>query len=316
MMYKNTFKLLFSKFNLVWKLLLYFIIILLVCCGINYLANLIVDNKAIFADVFAQIPKSYENLFNSFDLTRFFLEIERLFTDIFSVIVLHFAEIWPNLLVFMIFSVILPFMLHNYYTIACSNVMNYYMGSCFNFGFTASLCANFWKNIRYQLLSVVTILPLKLVTYYLLIESFLLFSHQEALVRLLAPLIIIVGYILISALRVTLFSGWVPYMVVRNSGVAEGFVKGFMCISKRLPHMFINSICVVITNILLTMFGLLTFGVSLIITIPLCCLLVTIFNMVSFYTATGLRFYVDNSNIHAPKKIEMVESYKIYKHIV
>ncbi len=316
MMYKNSVKLVFSKFNIVWKLIIYFFAVTAICCGINYLANIVVDNHKIFTDIISQIPVVFKSFANSFDLTKLLLEIERIISTIFSIIVVNFADIWLNLVVFVIVAVIIPHILTNFYSMASSHVMNFYMGSCVNFSFTASLCMDFWKNIRYQLASIITILPLRLVTYYLLVKSFLLFASESIIVTILAPFIIIASYVLISALRTTLFSGWVPYMVVKNSGVFEGLIKGFGCIRKRLPQIFANSIGLVLTNIILTMFGLLTFGISLIITIPACYLFVSTFNMVSFYTATGLRYYVDNSNVFAPKKTELVESYKIYKNII
>jgi len=121
---------------------------------------------------------------------------------------------------------------------------------------------------------------------------------------------------LLTSLRVTLFSGWVPYMVVKNAGVLSGLVNGFKCIRKRFVRIFSASIGVVLTIFIISVLGLFTFGVSLIITAPAAFLFIATFNMVSFYSSTGLRFYVDSTSVYAPKKTEMVESYKIYKNVI
>lgn len=315
-MYRNSFKLIFSNFGLVWKLLCYFLIILLVTGGISYAVASPIFNEIGLSEVLAKFPASFEEFIRSLDAKSFLVQIDNITTEGVDLIVGNFTNIWYLLGILAVVSVIIPSMLNNFYLMSTCNVLHYYMGSCTKFGFTASVFVNFWKNVRYQLACLVTILPLKLLTYYAVIRSFGILASSSLVIKILAPFIIMAIYVILTALRVSLFAGWVPFMVVKNANVWSSLVQGFKCIRKRFVQVFANSLGVVLTIILISVLGLLTFGVSLVITAPAAFLFIATFGMVVFYTCTGLRFYVDNGNVYAPKKAEMVESYKIYKNVI
>ena len=316
MMYKNSFKLIFSNFHLVWKLLFFFVIIVGALGYLSYIACQsifdIIGVSSILTDLFDQF-----NIFiQTFDAPSFLVSVETSATAVVELIIGNIANIWHYLLLLGLIFIIVPAIVNNFYLLSTCNVLHHYMGSNVNFGFTASLFVNFWKNVRYQLVCLITIVPIKFLTYLLVIKSFALFSSPEIIIRVLSPVIITGIYVLLTSLRVAIFSGWVPYMLVKNANVLSGLVNGFKCIRKRFVRIFSASIGVILTIFIISVLGLFTFGASLIITAPAAYLFVATFNMVSFYSATGLRFYVDSNNIYAPKKTEMVENYKIYKNII
>ena len=266
--------------------------------------------------ILVDIPDIFRELFKSFDFSKFFVTIESLVADIVLLITTNFVNIWHYLVISGVVSVCFPYMIFNFYHLSTCNVLHNFMGSNMNFSFIASIFYNFGKNVRYVIISVLTILPIKLLSLYLVIRSFVLLGSESLILQIFAPFIIAGLYVIMESLRVTIFSGWVPYMVVKNAGVATSLVNGVSHIRKRLPQIFANNLGITLTIILVNMFGVLTCGVSLIVTIPASFLLVATFNMVAFYTSTGLRFYVDHNNVFAPKKTEMVESFKIYKNLV
>ncbi len=314
-MYKNSVKLVFSNFKLVWKLLIFFILTASICGTIGYFVTSAIYNNLGLSDIFQQFPEVCRDFIKSFDIKSFLISIEAIMNEILGVLTSQFATQWYLILAFVLLAIILPSMINNFYLMASCNVLHYYMGSSVNFGFTASIFCNFWKNVRYQLVCLVTLLPMKLITYYCTIKSFWLLT-LDSWVSYFAPFITIVVYVVLTAIRVALFSGWVPCMVVKNTNVFSGLIIGTKSIGKRLPQIFANSIGVVLTIIIITVLGIFTFGVSLIITAPAAFLLIAVFDMVAFYSSTGLRYYVDNNNVYAPKKTEMIESYKIYKNVI
>ena len=61
---------------------------------------------------------------------------------------------------------------------------------------------------------------------------------------------------------------------------------------------------------------ILTASVGLIVTLPFCILLIYTYNMVAYFYANGMRFYVEKNKIVTPIKIEDFESIKVLKNII
>jgi len=315
MMYKNTIKLIFSNFSLVFKFLIYFVFITCIVGGIGYFCWSFIAKELAINELLAELPQIFKSYKVSSDRALFLMEIRSVVFEILNILLIAFQSKWYLVILLGLLVAIIPSVLYNLYIMSMSNVLHYYMGSSVNFSFTASLFVNFRKNLRYQLLNIFTVLPIKYFTYLLVIDSFILLKF-DGIMGVLAPFIIVLIYVLLTALRMSLFAGWVPYMVVKNSNVFAGIINGYKYIRKRFARIFACSFAIVLTNILLSILGLFTFGVSLIITIPLAFVFIAVFNMVAYYSSSGLRFYVDTNNIFAPKKSEMVENYRIYKYVI
>ncbi len=316
MIYRNSFKLIFSNSSMIWKLLVYFVMSIAVIVTINYFLTSSMYANIGIAEAIQQVPEAFTQFIKTFDVAAFLIAIKNVMEACLNIIISNFAEIWLYVVLAVVLGLLVPSMIINFYLMATCNTLHFYMGSNLNFGFVNSCFMKFWKNIRYQLARLITLLPLKLITFYLVIKSFGLLEVNLAWIRLLAPFITMLIYVVLTGFRIAIFSGWVPYMVVKNANVFNGLINGFKCIRKRFFKILGTGFAVVLTIIFISVFGLFTFGVSLIITAPAAYLFIATFNMVSFYTATGLRYYIDSNNIYAPKKTEMIESYKIYKNII
>ena len=315
MMYKNSLKLIFSNFSLVWKLLIYFLIGASICGVISYFLSGLVSNNLGITETISQIPEMIKRIPETFDLRTFFINLREVLINCLTIIINNFQNIWYWAILYVVLFMLVPSVIFDFYLMSTCNVLHFYMGSCVNFAFTASIFMNFKKNFRYQLASVITLFPLKILTYAIVVNSFVLLKFSGIL-GFFAPFIIVSIFVLLTAFRISIFSGWVPYIVIKNTGVMSGLCNGIRYIRKRLAKIFASSIGLVLTIIVISILGMFTYGVSLIITIPASFLFIATFNMVAYYTSSGLRFYVDNNNVYAPKKSEMVESYKIYKNII
>ena len=67
-------------------------------------------------------------------------------------------------------------------------------------------------------------------------------------------------------------------------------------------------------------FALFTFGSSLFITLPASLILITVFDMVVFYSASGMYYYVGDNNIQdetkGVKRLEQQDTVKDLKNII
>ena len=216
------------------------------------------------------------------------------------------------------FSAIVVFcvFLAGFYKFASINVLYYYLGSNIKFGFTNSLFACFKTNLKYQLCSLVTILPINalfLTSMYFLIKWLVL---SEGLI-LLAPISIILFAVLLYSFKVTFLSGWIPAIVVFDCGVWEGLCRGVKAVFRRFYHSFSTALFTLFTIIIINVVAAVcTFGASIIVTIPLSALIILVYKVVMFYQSQGMRFYVDSEQVVTPKRLEETDGLGELKYII
>ena len=179
-----------------------------------------------------------------------------------------------------------------------------------------SFASSFKKNLSYQFTSLLFHLPINFGIYYLLLYSFRLFRYG-GIIMFFSPFIILFGFSILMALKHTLFCGWIPSMVVRNKGAFAALKDSMIIPKRRFGRTFGNAFSLVITVVCFNMFGgIFTYGVGLIITIPVTILLYSIFGMVAYYSATGQRYYLDPYNVMAPKPVQYTDKLLNQKYIV
>ncbi len=102
-----------------------------------------------------------------------------------------------------------------------------------------------------------------------------------------------------------------------NNGVFSAFVDGVKTSKRRLINIYSNAVGLLLSVVFINMFSLIcTFGIGLIISIPFTCVWYATFGMTSYYSSSGLKFYVDSYNIISPKKREMSENVSSLKYFI
>ncbi len=316
MMFKNTFRLLFSNFHIVWKILLYMLLVLVTTAFIAYFACLPIVNQLMRGGFFDGVGVAYNSFLTNTNIAQLFESISQLTTLFVDIIASNIASLLFYIILFFSTTILFFEFFKNMYTFAVSNYLYMFMSNGVTCSFSKSFFENFGKNVRYQLLNLITVLPLKLLVLYLVFLSFKLFAVGGVL-TFFAPFISIFVYTLLTALIVTAFSCWVPTIVSKDYSVIKSLRVGFSVMTKRFIKTFSNAICLVLTVIFLNVFvGIFTFGVALLVTIPVCSMLYASFNMVSFYTSSGMRFYIDTNSVIAPKRMELTDSLSHLKYII
>ena len=316
MLYKNTFKLMFSNASLIWKLFLYFVITFAFILGLAFVVGLPIYRVLVAEGFFVSISETYSEFITSLNLISLFENISQLFTNFMDIIINNFSNLVIYIVLFMFVLVVLGNMLTNFHKLPTSNILNMYMSSNVKQGFMQSFLATTRQNIKYNLLYLVTLMPINLGITFLVFQSFKLFK-STGLLLVFAPFIIIIGFTIINSLKTAFFCGWVPSIVTQNKGVCKAFRNGFVVTKRRFLQTFGNAFVLNVTMIFINVFGgLCTFGVALLFTIPATFLISSIFNMVAYYTAIGQRFYVDPHNVIAPKTMELTEKMRNQRFMV
>ena len=104
---------------------------------------------------------------------------------------------------------------------------------------------------------------------------------------------------------------------MKNKGVFSGLKDSMMILKRRFLQTYGNAFALVLTIVFLNVFGgVFTYGVGLIITVPVTLLLLSTFGMVAYYSASGQKYYLDPHNVMAPKTMEYTDTISNQKYIV
>ncbi len=316
MLYKNTFRLMFSNGHLIFKIMLYFLISALIIGGLSFVVAIPIFNLLVNERFFARLDMVYSDFLSTLDLKALIMEIGICSEKLIAIVNENLANIFLSVLSFGFILFILGHILLNFYNMPTSIVVDYYMSSNTKLGFLSSMAQSFKKNISFVLVRLITVFPLNLGITYLFLYSLRLFKLGGAFI-FVSPFIILIGYCLISSLKHTLFCGWLPAMIVKNDKVFAALKDGFVVPKRRFGQTFANSFAVVLTLIFLNVFGgVFTYGVGLIITIPVSLLVNNIFGLVAYYSATGAKYYLDPYNVMAPKTREYTDKFYDQRYII
>ncbi len=315
MMYKNTFKLLISNFTKVWRVLLHLALTLGITIGLGIAVAFPIYKVLLREGVFTQFSDIYMEFVNHLNLPTLFASLG----DWLQVFVQTIMDNISSLLVYIILLVLIIFVVGNMlvgsHKFAVASSVNYYMNSSVNNHFTAALVTTARSGVLYHLLNIVILLPINIGIACLVVMSLNLLT--DAHLMFWAPFIAMLIYSLLTSLKIAIFGGWIPAMVVKNKNVFGGLKECFRVMGRRFIYTFGSALAMTLTLVFVNVFGgLCTFGVGLILTIPASCVTVQIFNMVAYYTAIGQRYYVDANNVCAPKRQEFTDKFNDHKYII
>lgn len=316
MTYKNSIKILFSNFNIAWKTMIYYFLCFFLCIGlIVWCLSPIYQilNNAGFLKIIVDL---YTDFFESFDLNQLFETINHLINRFVEIMFENLSQFWLSFILVVLIILIFCSIISNLTIMPTCNTLNYYMGSMNKHGFFASVGETFGKNIKAQLSYFLVSLPINCINILLLILGIRLVSATWIL-SIFAGFILFLEVVLIYAFKVSLFSSWVPTMVVLNHGVFKSLRVSIKNMFRNFKKVYSSAIGVVITIIVLNLFlALFTCFAGLLVSIPASFLLYSSFGMVVTYESQGMRYYVDVCNVVTPKKREVTDKLSNMKYIV
>ena len=316
MTYKNSVKILLTNFSLVWKVLVYLILSGAVVVTLSYFALKDVFIKFAASGIIELFLEAYSVFMANLNLTVFLQSVGDCVVRISDWFVAIFPEIWLNVLLFVLIIGVLREVLFNFVYVPITNTINYYMGSMIKYPFINSYVGTFGLNVKYQLVHIFTLYPIKLVTTYFLVYAVRLLTLWGVF-PLLSLFIMVLLFTLLTVIRVCVFNVWIPAMVTLNLGVFKGLFRGVKITLRKFLSTFSNSVVLVLTMLVVNVVaGLATFGVALLVTAPLSYMLYSIFGLVVLYDAQGLRYYVDSYNVVVSKKKDSTDKLKNVKYIV
>lgn len=312
MMFRNSVKLLFSNFATVWKLLLYYLIITLIGVGL-------------VAPVFSSVVEVFRShnffevlvdLLTTFNLGTNILSIFASFGTVISTLVACILDYfvihtWLAVYLTFLFVVLLPF-LYELGGIAAGEILYGYMSSQAQVNFTGRIFSSVRKSFKYILTKLLIATPINILIFFLIYKVFAL-TALGGTIKFAVPLIITVVLCLLVTLRLVLFAGWLPALIVNDCGVWSAFARGIRAVGRRFFRTFSTMLVFVLLNICIdVLFG----SIAFLLLVPLGVYFVYIIDFVMFYGSQGMRYYVDADTIISPKRLEEVDRFSRCKDII
>ena len=316
MLYKNSIRILFSNFNLVWKTLLYTLVCFAVIAGASYFTAVPVFKLLLENGFFELIKATFSNFVNNLNLAEFIKGVGDISNNFVETIVVNFPNVWLSITLFLVIAIVIGRLITDLIKLPSSYVLYSSMSSNMKVGLISSFFGNAKKVLAFEFSKFIITFPIDLIIGYVIILCFKLFS-VGGVISWLTPFIIIFVATILVAFRISLFSCWMPSVAVKNDNVFKCLKDNFKLINRRFFKVFATSIGIVLTIIAINGFALVfTFGVGLLVTVPLSIVLTIIFQMTAYYSSYGMRYYVDYSTIVEPKRMSATEKLKRTKYFI
>lgn len=312
MMLRYTTRLAFSNSSNIWKILLYRIVCILCVLGLTTVIAWPIINTLIKENFFVNLQSSFESILFNLNLENLFVEVDRNIKNLANIIT---SNGYTLLFILCgIFDIIVFSFLEGYSNMAVHESVNGYMSSLTKYGYTNSYILNFGRASVLNLARLITVIPLNIAIWG---GVYFITSKLYRTVGIFAIVICFMLLILLLSVKDTIFSGWIPALVIHNESLFVALKQGFVAVFKRFFKTLSNYVVLLTAMFLVNLLAItLTAGVGLFITLPLTTLLYVISNQVMYYEAMGMRFYIDSEHIISPKKLEQQDKFAKVKDII
>lgn len=317
MMFRNSLRILFSNFSMVWKILVYYLVCIVTTFSVATIFSLPLFNTLEANNFFDTLKTEYATLGLNFNVTSILNSIYAMGQEFFSIIGSNINVVLPSLIMVLIVVFVFGGFLFGLSKLAITEVLNGYMSSSANYTFMGAYVRTFKKSAQLQLTKLLINLPITIVILTIIALTLPLLGATNAILAFLAPFLIILVATLLVSLHFTAFCGVTPAVCVHDAPVFKGYQLGFKAVARRFYKTLSTSFGLILTIFSLNLFFFsLTSGVSLVITLPASIFLLAIFPMVMYYGSMGMRYYVDPETILSPKKLEEQDKMNKAKFII
>lgn len=316
MIFKNTFKLLFSNFALTYKVLIHKLIAMLLAFGIAgtigtpFLMHL--TETQFFTYILNQLVLMFENI----NLGNIFI----CFKNIFLEIIVIFKSLDISLLFNALISIFAFFAIFGLFggisELAVIDSLNSNLSSKTRLSYFKSLISKTFKSFLMSIIKFFICIPYFVCVLLIFYFGFISFDIYGDLFKILIPICMFLAFVLVTGMHLTILAGFAPSIIVNDEGVFKGLIIGFNSIKKKFFKVLSTSVMLVfiltLTNLIVCVYS---FFAGLILTIPISYLIVCLYKIIAYYESNGMRYYVGDG-IRTPLRKGEQDKIKKIKYIV
>ncbi len=201
----------------------------------------------------------------------------------------------------LLFILLLYRFLSGYSNFAMGNLINDHMSTISHYAYLSSLFRSFGKSTVYQL--VYTVFTFVFDVAIILLSGLVFFVGIEFIGVFAFP-VTVLCFVLLSALRLTLTSQFLPSVICKHDGVWKSFVKSCKLgwgNFRKLYGMYVLAVSLI--YYLVVSVGVITFGAGLIMIIPLGYTFLICIQFSTYYSMHLMKYYIDYDHIYIPKEL-------------
>lgn len=307
MKFKHTFHVFVDNFSVIYKHLLYGIIIIAISIGLGLAVVLPVLNNIMGTAQYMALSESFSKLW----LDTSNLDTEFLHDDLldFRTAVKDFLSMLGTskagllalcvsllIVVLLIYRFLLG--LGNYTTGA---LINDKMTLQANSSFIATMIKNLGKASLYNIIYVpLTVLYDILITVFIYALFFEWLTFLPILVKFFLFTSILIGLV---AIKMSFTVNWLPVLIHGKLNNRKAIAKNFRQERRNFASVFSNFLVMIIAILAVNIAAItFTFGAGLLLTIPGSFVMIISFEFVTYYDENGLKYFISGGNIVGPKK--------------
>ena len=298
MLFKHTFSIFLNKYNLIFKLVIYFAIIVLIMTSIT-----LAFVSPMFKRVRDEIKETHfiDNLNKA---TKEFLTGDEAYQETVKQLTIDWRKVLDSFedsklvlaivvtAIFLLATYFLTFL--SYFSL--SDITNEFMMDNAKYGFLSNMLYNLGKSALFALLFLVITIPLNVLIFGA--AYFILWGVTKISSLLLALPLTILFLLIIFALQNTIFSAWLPAVTRDGLSVTKALRECF----KNVKPMFSEAFGLfVMINFLGTIWIFLctfaTFGIGFIIAVPSIVIFKRCAELVLYYNSKKYKYYVDRDKV-------------------
>ncbi|MBQ4049105.1 MAG: hypothetical protein IJD07_00425 [Clostridia bacterium] len=301
MTFKNAFRILTSRFSLVWSVLLYLIVfgIIIASLVMSFLLPIIntLKESGIF-DKFYQIIKTFAS---EGSWSVLYKGIEQTVKDLAAIYSSDKQIVINSTLLLTVVLLIVGRFLLGFYELPLIANIEARMSANAKLSYAGCIISHFKKSCKFILVKMIYTIVFDLISLALIFGAYKLLKTMGIIIAI--PFVVMLLIVLTQGVRYSLKALCAPAAVMEQGKTVKNFLKAISLNTSVFVSAFstyiIAWLLIISLNILVFF---LTFGVGLLVSIPACMVFLSVLDMTFYFRKKELRYYVDDNNIYTPKK--------------
>lgn len=304
MNYKNSFKVTANNFMLVWKQLLYTLIVGGLVAFMVYELVKPINNLLTTKGWFFEAKQFIETIFTS--PKGAFKGLKTLFDSFWNIIFANFKLVWGSSVFIFILVIFVPCFTFNISYYVQGELLNARLNSWAKYGFCQKLISSFKRSSLYALLQFLLSIPFVILcAVWIVLYLYIVNTWVGAT---LALPILVTLVICTFALKKTILFWFLPSAVISDKSVGKALKEGVVLASKNFGRLFLNIIVIYVVELFaVVLFGVFTLGAGLILIVPAIPIVNTSLEFVSYYSKSKLCYYINENTIIKPIETESIK---------
>ena len=315
---KTTIKLFFQNLTMVWKLTLFKFIIFLVIMGLLSVSAMPIISKLNNSGFSELVYGLFD--FSNFDFATLGERLSNIAKEFFYIIKTNWSNLkWSIILFFVIATFLSPY-LNALLDIPTTDVLYGSMSCNAKFGFGGRFISNLFTSIKYAFVKTIAAIFVNVIICSIFF-GLMFIATKLKVFAIIMPLFAIFVLLILLSFKLTLFCCYAPTVVAKGYGVVNGLFKSLYFSFKNFWANYATAFALILLIVALNGFIILfTLFAGAFITVPTTYVLIAIFNMVIFYSSSGMFFYIGENNIidnsKGVKRPEQQDTIKKLKNII